>query len=415
MKFKIPFFSKRNNSVKFVLPAYIDHSGSGAAILSGNGSDATSFSSLDLICSAFAGLQADVFDADTRQRIKNHPVEKALRRPSLDMTHFTLFYALADDYFRYGNSFLLAYRNSEDEVVSLYRLPAFRVNIYLDGMGRKIYQYNGNEYDSSTVIHVPSRFLFDGVRGYSIFTACKKAFNLTENMNSYTDKYFDNALGKRTVIDISKSLPDCTDEQLQQLRQKYANLYGGIGNTGRPIVKTAGVEFSTLDTGAADNRNSQLAENRKFQEQELLKVFGIPEAMLSCTGTIDIEGIYTLFTERAVKPLATQFEEALQNLFSLSEQNRFYIEYSYNSLIKTSLASRIDAYSKQFNIGLLSPNEMRAKENLPPVEAGSNHFVPANLAPLNDETVAAYMASSKVKIEQSENNNSSIGAGSDKR
>jgi HK97 family phage portal protein len=409
-------FFTRSKDTKFVLSAYVDKSGSGsAAILQSNNLDPSSFAAIDLIAAAFANLTIGVYNKKNRQKQTDNPVYLALKKPNLEDSRFLFYYTLATDYYKDGNAYIYVYRDTDNNVVSLFRLEPWKVNVYKNDYGRKVYQYNGEEYNSDKVIQIASRYGYDGLRGYPIFNECRKAFSLTENLNDYTNSLFNNGLGKRTVIDISKAFPNATDDQIQQIREKYQNAYSGIENAGKSIVKTNGVEFSTIDSGLPENRNNQLIENRDFQQKEIFKLFGIPEGIMNGDNS-NIENIYMSFVERAVKPLAVQFEEALNNLFTIQEQKKFYIEYSYNELLKTSLQSRIEAYSKQFNIGILSPNEIREKENLEPYEAGDNHFIAANLMPVNNETVNAYMAGAKQKAaELEQQNNDAAGVGDDKK
>jgi HK97 family phage portal protein len=415
-------FKKRNistNSDKYVIPAYIDRSGSGAVFALKDDIDSTSFAAIDMIASSFAGLSVGIFNRVTRQKVTDSPIAKVLRKPNLDDVRFIFWYSLAYDIFDDGNAFIFVAKTSGGDPISLFRLEPWRVTVARDETGRKIYEYNGSTYTSDNIIHVPGRWGYtkDGLRGYSIRHEAYKTFGLAQSIDDYTSGLYGNNLGQRTVIDISKAFPGASDEQIKQIRQKYINDYGGIQNAGKPIVKTNNIDFSVLASGLPEGRTQQLAENRKFQQSEILKIFGIPEAMIAPAATIDLEAVYTQFVERAVKPIATIFQESLENLFSWQEQDQFYIEYSYNSLLKTSLTNRIDSYSKQISNGILNPDEVRSKENLSPLPdgAGKTFFIPANLSPLNMETVNAYMATSKIKIEENEKNNSSPDAGSDKR
>jgi HK97 family phage portal protein len=424
MNLKIPFFrnriNKRSNST-FTLGAYVDHSGAGAATIGlRRAVDASSFAAVDLIASAFANLSVGVYDRNTRQKIEGS-ISGLLRKPNLDDLRFNFWYMLATDYFNDGNAYIYVCRNSDGDAVALYRLEPWAVSVYKNSMGRKVFLYAGNEYSSDSVIQIAARYGYDGLRGYSIYNEAYKVFGLSADMNSYTHNLYNNGIGKRTVIDISKAFPNATDEQLKQLREKYQNEYAGLENVSKPIVKTNGIEFSALDSGTPEARNQQLAENRKFQEEEVLKIFGIPEEMFSTSGNIDIEGVYTQFCTRAVEPLATAFQEGLENLLSISEQN-IYIEYSYNSLVKTSLINRITAYVQQINNGLLSPNEARQKDNNTPYDGGDTHFVQASLMPLNPETIDSYMAGAKQKIydlqqqqQKQQGTNDAPGIGDDKK
>ena len=52
-------------------------------------------------------------------------------------------------------------------------------------------------------------------------------------------------------------------------------------------------------------------------------------------------------------------------------------------MLRTDVSAQIENYNKMFNIGVYSINEIRAMEDLEPVEGGDTHYVPVNLASSN--------------------------------
>jgi HK97 family phage portal protein len=250
------------------------------------------------------------------------------------------------------------------------------------------------------VLHIPSRYGYDGLTGKSIFNECSRIFTNSSELDAYINNAFNNAVGNRVVIDITKEYPNATEEQIQQLRNKFLQNYTGIKNAGKPLVKSGKIEYGKIETDIKDNRASQLVENREFQEREVAKLFGVPLPLLKGTETANIESLYLIFIENAIRPLATSFEQAVNKLIPFGEP--VYFEYSYNSLMKVSLQTRIDAYQKQLTNGMLTHNEVRQKENLPevPGEAGDTLFIMANLMPLRDDVVDAYMSGAKLKEQE---------------
>lgn len=101
---------------------------------------------------------------------------------------------------------------------------------------------------------------------------------------------------------------------------------------------------------------------------------------------------FTIFSEFAIRPMATQFQEVIN---SLLDETKYYFEFDYNGIMKVSLAQRIDSYIKQINNGILSLDEVRSKENLTPIDAGDTHFMAANMMPWNSEIRDAYMSKQK--------------------
>jgi HK97 family phage portal protein len=381
--------ANKKNDLGWLLKAF--SSGSDAV----TGKDSTSFAAIDLICSSFAGLSGSFYNKTTRQAVKDHYLYNLISEPNFDETRFQFFYNSAKDYFN-GNVFWYKYDNEEGEVVSLFRLNPSSVRVKRNLSNQKVFTYNGVEYDYRKILHIPSRYGYDGLTGKSIFNECTTIFSNTAELDAYINNAFNQSIGNRLIIDVTKKYPNATMEQIDQLNNLFSKNYSGVKNAGRPLIKSSGIDYEKIETDFKDNRANQLVENRRFQEKEVAKLFGVPLPLLSGSETNNIESLYTVFIENAIRPLATSFEQAINKLVSFDDRLNIYFEYSYNSLMKVSLQTRIDTYAKQVNNGILSPNEIRRKENLPEVEAGDTLFVPANSMPLRQDVVDSYMAKSKI-------------------
>lgn len=349
----------------------------------------TAFNNIDMIATSFALLNFGVYDNKTKEKVRKHPIYNLLREPNLDDRHFNFFYQSAVDYFNGGCIWLKA--KVAGDVVSLFRLDPKRVMVDRDyTTRRRIYRYNGRIYTSDDILYIPARFDYSTLTGgRDIFSSVKSVFDTAKDIEVYTQNKFQNGVdGERLVVDITKAFPDATDEQIKKIKDKIQAEYGGTANAGRPLLKYKGYEYSTVGTKDS-SRSADLASNRGLQREEICNVFQVP------TEKAWNEAEYTKFYSFAVQPMATQFEEAICTLL---DEDKFYFRFDYNGVTKVSLNSRIDAYNKQIMSGIMSPNEARAKESLPPIEAGDTFFMPVNLMPLNDETINAYMAKQKNEI-----------------
>jgi len=383
-------FKRKVDYNAFLSPSFV----SSSDVVTQN--DATSFSAIDLIASSFANLSGSFFNYNTKQKIDNYNLYSLINNPNYDDTKFLFFYSSAKDYFN-GNVYWYKYDNDDGEIVSLFRLNPNKVKVVRDLNNRKVFLYDGREYYSNKILHIPSRYGFDGNIGKSIFKECNSIFTNTAELDTFVNNSFNNNVGNRLIIDITKEFPNATEEQIQLLKNKFLSNYTGIKNAGKPLIKSGKLEYDKIETEYKDNRSNQLLENREFQEREIAKLFGVPLALLTHGDKEkNIEALYILFIENAIRPLATQFEQSINKLIPIYDRNKIYFEYSYNSLLKTSLQTRITTYTQQLNNGILSPNEIRKKENLPEIEAGDNHFVQAQLMPLTNEIIEAYMANSKL-------------------
>jgi HK97 family phage portal protein len=389
---------KRNNKRLDVIQKVFT---SGSDVITGR--DATSFAAIDLICSSFANLSGYFYDKRTKQAIKDHNLYELINEPNFEENKFQFFYNSAKDYFN-GNVYWYKY-DENGIVTSLFRLNPNNVKVTRNLSNQKIFSYQGINYDYQKILHIPSRYGYNGLIGKSIFSICNQIFQNTSEIDSYVNNSFNNSIGNRLIIDITKEYPNITEEQIQQLRNKFLQNYTGIKNAGKPLIKSGKIDYDKIETDFKDNRANQLVENREFQEREIAKLFGIPLPLLKGIETNNIESLYTIFIENAIRPLTTAFEQSINKLIPYEERHYIYFEYLYNSLLKTSLQTRIETYTKQVTNGILSPNEIRRKENLPEVEAGDTLFVQANLMPLRQDIIDSYMAGAKIK-EQLLNTNS---------
>lgn len=359
--------------------------------------NSTAFSCMDRIASEFALLNFGIYDNKSRQRVKKHTMYAVLKEPNLEERKFNFFYQSCIDYFQGGCYWLV--RRFQGEIVSLFRLSPKEVRIRRTETNRKEYLYGGSIFTDKDVIYIPSRYNYSTLNGGgSIFNAVSSVFQTAASIETFANASFQNGfVGKRPVIDISGALPEATEEQLKELKDTFQAEYAGAINAGRPLIKKRGIEFSNID-GSTDNQSQELAKNREEQKKLICQVFGFPVSLLDGTSK-DLEADFTQFLQFALRPVATQFEEAIN---SMLDESRYYFEFDYNGVLKVSLQQRIDAYVKQINNGILSLNDVLAKENMQPIEAGDTHFMPVNMMPWNDEIKNAYMAKQKQTLSETE-------------
>jgi HK97 family phage portal protein len=347
----------------------------------------------------------------TRIKERNHPVAITLKQPNYNEPKTLFYYQLVQDYFHSGNIFLYKYLNKEGELYSLFRLNPEKVEVEFNSNNQKVYKHEGNVYDYRQVLHIPSRYGYNGLVGKSIFEFYKQSFDLANSLDVYFRNSFNNGFGngKRVILDVAEVFEGqkFTKEQIEEIKNKLLNEYTGYTNSEKPIIKTIkNAKYETLDTGSTTNREAQLNENINISQELICKLFNVPSSLLKGKNEYNgLESLYIIFLDFAVKPIVESIIDGFNSLLKYSEQEYLYIEADYNTLLRIDTASKIDAYTKQFSSGILTINEIRMKENLPSVgSAGDVLHIPANLLPLNQETIDARIASQKLALSQIDKN-----------
>ena len=365
-------------------------------------------SALDLVASYFASLSLKVYERKNNRHISNHWFTELIRNPNIDDIQFDFFYRIAYDYLKSGNVFLYVYLESKSGMpVSLFRLPPEEVSVTRNEHKQKVFTHKGTQYSAHNILHIPSRFCFDGTVGKSIFKTHAQTFDTFYNLNSQLKKAATNYAveGDRPVLDISEKFDNVSDEQARTFRDSFIHEYSGSENVSKPIVLMKGLKLSSLKGSPLSQREQQFFENRKEQKDIIADIFGIPKGFTGGETHFSLEDLHILLLGNAIRPIALTVSQYFNKLLDRFDGGTSYVEFNFNSLLRTSLQTRIDSYAKQLGNAVLTPNEIRVLEGLPETrdDSGDNLFIPANLLPLQKEIVDAFLASSRQKIEAMQN------------
>ena len=79
-------------------------------------------------------------------------------------------------------------------------------------------------------------------------------------------------------------------------------------------------------------------------------------------------------------------EEFKRKLYLPSEKTGIVVKFDIASLLRVDRQSLASYYQTLFNIGAITPNEIRRELNLPAIENGDNAFVQVNMSTLKKIT-----------------------------
>lgn len=138
------------------------------------------------------------------------------------------------------------------------------------------------------------------------------------------------------------------------------------------------------------NNEAQFLETRKFQIEEIARLYRVPLHMI---GDLDhatfsnIEHLSLEFVKYTLDPWLVRWEQGLQKaLLSDSEKGRYFIKFNVEGLLRGDYASRMQGYSIGIQNGFLCPNDVRTLEDMnsiPDEEGGNTFMVNGSMTPLN--------------------------------
>jgi len=220
----------------------------------------------------------------------------------------------------------------------------------------------------------------DGVNGIRIVEECKDAIALARACELHGARFF--AAGARPGFVLS------TDGQLnaearEALRSQWDGRHGGVGNSHVTAVLTGGLK--PYDIPQASNTDSQFIELRRYQLGEIARLFRVPGFLLGLEAGSPAAEIE--FVTHTIIPLLRRIETAMMRDL-LGDDDRYLIEFDVRGLLRGDSASRSAYYRSMWDIGVVSTNDIRASENMDPVDGGDIRYRPLNMGTLGEQASA---------------------------
>ncbi len=336
---------------------------------------------------------------------------QALANPSIEETP-TLFNRTWIRFLLYkGNAFLFKLKDSRGQIVGFSIVDPNKVEVKRNEYNRKIYTIDGKVYTDDHILHIPYPGAgYNGTIGKSPIEVHRELIELDNQLLTYINSYFDNSVGSRLVINLGNTYP----QRKGTMEQLYAEIIPvmnkfvlGAANAGKPMIGLPDSTITKVDQ--TSNAQAQLKSLVQMVEHQIAQsCFGVPYEILDSEASKydSLESKQNDFLASCIQPLGDHICESFEKLLTPSERLNHTIRYEYKNLLTTNTKDTVDYLTKEFTNGALTMNEVRKKLGMEDMgEAGDFHFIPANLMPLTMENINAYMAKSKVALEEAEKDN----------
>jgi HK97 family phage portal protein len=256
--------------------------------------------------------------------------------------------------------------------------------------GRLEYKYtpeNGAEFvvPSGYMLHIPG-FGYDGVMGYSPIALAREAIGLGMAADEFGARYFGSGTHPGMIIQHPKKIdPKVKSDLKASLRETYS----GLGKSHRMMLLEDGMEAKSI---VIDPKDSQFLETRKFQINEICRLFHVPPHMLadvekSTSWGSGIEEQNIGFITHTMRPWFVLWEEEISRVLLLdSEKDEYFFEFDMMALLRGDSVKRWTAYIMGKRNGILNADEIRGWENLNPIpdDLGKEYIVEKNMIGLSD-------------------------------
>lgn len=344
-----------------------------------------------LISESIASLPLHVYRRSgdgRRSRVNDDPRYRLLHgEPNRLMTSFVFRDVMSSSVLLQGNAYALILRNRRGDVLELLPVPYWTAVQMLRTPGGEVaydFVLDGRHYRASQwdMLHIPG-LSFDGVQGVSPIRYAAESIGLGIAAERFGGTFFGNNSRPAGLISVDGRL---SADQTELLRKAWYAAYGGVENSNKTAILQGGAKFERITIPPDE---AQFIETRKFQVGEIARWYRVPPHMigdLERATFSNIEHQSLEFVTHTLRPWLVRWEQELnRKLFPSSSDGRpsdLYAEFSVDGLLRGDVAARSDYYMKGRQWGWLSINDIRALENMEPVEGGDGYLTPLNMAPL---------------------------------
>ena len=378
---------------------YLGGSTSGKAVTERSAMQMTAvYSCVRILAEAVAGLPLHVYkytDSGGKEKALDHPLYRLLHdEPNPEMSSFVFRETLMTHLLLWGNAYAQVIRNGKNEVVALYPLMPNKMTVERDSNGQLYYSYYRGSDEAirdtqNTVILKPSDVLhipglgFDGLVGYSPIAMAKNAIGMAIACEEYGAKFFANGAAPSGVLEHPGTIKDPS-----RVREAWQSQFGGSANSGKIAVLEEGMKYTPISISP---EQAQFLETRKFQINEIARIFRVPPHMvgdLEKSSFSNIEQQSLEFVKYTLDPWVIRWEQSLmRSLLSLDEKVQYFVKFNLEGLLRGDYQSRMNGYAIGRQNGWMSANDIRELENLdriPAEEGGDLYLINGNMLPLKD-------------------------------
>ena len=292
----------------------------------------------------------------------------------------------------WGNAYSEIEYNRRGEVVALWPLlPNMMHEVRVAG-GRLEYVYHVppdylNPHETGRVVtlqgdqvlHIRGLSL-NGLVGLSPIGMARQAIGLGMAAEEFGARFFGSGANMSGVLTHPGVLGD---EAFANLQEQWEQTYSGLSNAQRVAILEEGMRYERIGIPPED---AQFLQTRKFQRSEIASIYRVPPHMIADLERAtfsNIEHQSLEFVMHSLRPWLVRWEQGIGlRLLTTIERRRYFAEFLVDGLLRGDSASRSAYYTAMFQIGAMSPNDIRELENQNPVEGGDTHFVQLNMVPV---------------------------------
>jgi len=347
------------------------------------------YSCVSILADVYASRPLKVYEhiGENRRPAVDHPVYRILHdEANVEITAFKFHQTMMAHSLLFGNAYAEIEYNNAGQVIGLWPLVPNRVEPKRVGAEKKlIYLIRTDDGERiplapSQVIHIQDLGI-STLHGESRISLGSNSIGVAMAAEEFAARFY----GQGTVLGGAvQTDQELSDEAFKRLEVQLEQKYKGLSNAHRIAILEQGLKWTQMGISP---EQAQFIESRKFQVNEICRLFRVPPHLVS-----DVDGSTSWGTGIGEQTLNMDIyvldpwfirthQEYNRKLFaSASERRRYFCEHVLDAKYRGDIKTRYEAYAIARQWGWYSANDVRKKENENSIgPAGDIYLVPVNM------------------------------------
>lgn len=291
----------------------------------------------------------------------------------------------------YGNAYVNIEMDEKGRIVGFWPIDASKVRIWIDDIG--LFSSKNHiwyEVDVGTerrklvpneILHFKSGVTLDGIVGVPPLDYLRATVENAAAAGRFINNFYKQGLQVKGIV---QYVGDLNPEAQKKFREKFEEMSSGLKNSHRIALMPIGYEFKPISLTMSD---AQFLENTELTIRQIATAFGIKMHQLNdlsrATHTNVAEQQRQFYVDTLL-PILTMYEQEMTyKLFLDSElDDGYYVKFNVDSMLRSDIKTRYEAYGIGIEKGFITPNEARALEEKPPLPGGDQLVFNGNVIPL---------------------------------
>lgn len=349
------------------------------------------YSCVKVLSESVATLPVNLYDTNGELRTRKPSQLDRLvsAQPNDNMTAMELWQYIVTSICLHGNAYVYVTKTAKGRAVQLLPIPASSVSIHVENNNTVTYIVTAGEKPHTRQIKMTGKELLhfksltlDGYTGISPISYNNAVVGGSMAAMEYSNNIYTNGATPRGVLEVEGTL---SDDAFTNLKESWQGAHGGSNNGNRVALLESGVKFKPITMSPHD---VQLLESRKYTRSEIAGIFRVPGHMINDLDKATYSNIAQQgaeFYRYSLSPWLTMIEQRLN--MTLAGPSQIF-KFDVSELIRGDVEAEVTAYSKLLEIGVLNPNEVRAKFGMNPREGGEEYISQTNNLSFGDQSEA---------------------------